>query len=283
MTRLSQFVQSYIQLHPEAAANVIESKNREASLAYLIELSTPDLAALIPHLSSHLLSLVLEQLPAGRAAEVFQDVPDSICALALQHLLPEKRLALVAEMDPVRMKHINRLLSFVRGTAASIMDSTVPSVLSSETVGRCIERLKSAKHKTIYYLYLVDPDYKLCGVMNLKELLHNSGFIHDPLAAYMSREVTAVFADMTIENLQKHPAWFRYHALPVTDRRGRYLGVIQYETIKRYELENRGARRSSELLETGNALGELYTLGVFALLGAASSVATKQPESPDES
>ncbi|MFP4159972.1 MAG: hypothetical protein ACLFQ9_01000 [Desulfobacterales bacterium] len=99
----------------------------------------------------------------------------------------------------------------------------------------------------------------------------------------MSREVTAVFADMTIENLQKHPAWFRYHALPVTDRRGRYLGVIEYETIKRYKLENRGARRSSELLETGNALGELYALGVLAMLGAASSVRTKQPESPDES
>lgn len=283
MTGLSQFVQSYIQLHPEAAAIVIESKNRDASLAYLMELSNTDLAALIPHLSSHLLSLLLEQLTAGSAAQVLENVADPICALALQHLLPEKRLALVAEMDPVRMKHINRLLSFARGTAASIMDSTVPSVFSSETVSRCIEQLKSVKHKTIYYLYLVDSDYKLCGVMNLKELLHRSEFRHQPLAAYMSREVTAVFADMTIENLQTHTGWFRYHALPVIDRRGRYLGVIQYETIKSYEIRNQRARRSSELLETGNALGELYALGVLAMLGAASSVGTKQPESPDES
>lgn len=56
MTGLSQFVQSYIKLHPEAAANLIEGKNKDVSLAYLMELSNPDLAALIPHLSSHLLS-----------------------------------------------------------------------------------------------------------------------------------------------------------------------------------------------------------------------------------
>jgi|GEM_PF-4336305 len=278
MTKLSEFVQSYIELHPDAAAIAIESTNKESSLAYLLELTDSELSTLVPHLSSHLTSVLLEQLPADRAAIILHKVPDSTCVLALRHLLPEKRSSILAALHSDRLERINLLLSFADETAASIMDNTIAPLYSSDTVGHCMKLLKSSAYKSIYYLYLVDADYKLCGVMNLKELLNHSDSKQEPLSSFMTGEVFSVAADMTLEALQQDPSWFDYHALPVTDRHGRYLGVIRYETIKNYELTSKRSRSSSGLLQTGNALGELYSVGVVALLGAASSIGTKKLE-----
>ena len=76
-----------------------------------------------------------------------------------------------------------------------------------------------------------------------------------------------------------HPAWKRFHALPVIDTDGRFLGVVRYKSVRELEarfletgFEDQGAR-------TAEAVGELYGLGlrgmfeslVSALLGSDES------------
>ena len=237
MSELDDFVGRYIELHPDAAAVAIETDKRQPSLAYLAGLSDEELTSLIPHLSPHIASLMLEQTSSQRAGPILNKVPDAICAKVLRHIGRDKRESIVAGMNTARAKRIELLLSFGPGTAASIMDNTVPAIASTETVGGCMALLKRSKHKSIYYLYFVDSDYRLCGVMNLKELLNASESPQDPLKSYWNKDVVSIRADLSVESLLLHPAWLNYHSLPVSDQNGRYLGVIRYEAIKLLEVQ----------------------------------------------
>ena len=72
-----------------------------------------------------------------------------------------------------------------------------------------------------------------------------------------------------------HPAWRVHPVLPVATQEGLFLGTISYRTLKLLEeAEDKHQEKGSD---AGTALGELYWLGLMALVrGAISSIKGKE-------
>jgi Mg/Co/Ni transporter MgtE len=79
------------------------------------------------------------------------------------------------------------------------------------------------------YIYVVDAQEHLMGVVDLKELL-----IADdkaPLSAIMSENVISVNAESTLKEASQEFERYGFRALPVTDDEEHLIGAIPYRDV----------------------------------------------------
>ncbi|MFA9559130.1 magnesium transporter MgtE N-terminal domain-containing protein [Evansella sp. AB-rgal1] len=101
---------------------------------------------------------ILNDLPADEATDFFGQIPDHIAAYLLN------------KMDKTEADNIKLLLSYKENTAGSLMTTEFITLKSNETVSDVMERLRIAgtDAETIYYLYVINDEDKLIGVVSLR-------------------------------------------------------------------------------------------------------------------
>jgi hypothetical protein len=67
--------------------------------------------------------------------------------------------------------------------------------------------------------------------------------------------------------------WKMYHAMPVVDEAGRFLGAIRYQTLRRLEHDADAAGSERPTATTVAALGELFHLGMAGFVEGISAAA----------
>lgn len=116
---------------------------------------------------------------------------------------------------------------------SEVIDDEYVVVTGDTFIGMAIDDFRAFEPEddetTIYYVYVVDDDGVLTGVLSLRELLNapEDGLVRD----YMSSEVIAIETPEEVEvaarEMQKHD----FRALPVVDAEGRFLGVLRTEDM----------------------------------------------------
>ncbi len=112
-----------------------------------------------------------------------------------------------------------------------------------QTVGAALDWLRtSPRPARIIYLYVVDADGKLCGVVPTLRLILATP--QTPLCDIMVREVVALPATATVSDACEFFIQHRLLALPVVDTERRILGVVDVElyTDEMTDLDDAEAR-----------------------------------------
>lgn len=146
------------------------------------------------------------------------------------------------------------------------MDPRIFTLPPEITVGDAVRRLGRAPTSAIYYLYVVDRERHLVGVMNVRELLLSDR--NTPIHSAMKSPVVRLTATADPTEILRHPGWRAHHSLPVVDDGGRFVGAIRYETLRTLEGELAGAGEAAIAMETAMRLGELGWIALTALLSA---------------
>ncbi len=230
---------------------------------------------------------LLEALPLDAAVAVLRQMEASVAAASLAERQPAAVAALVAAMpvqNGVRLLErfdgekrdevlghlprdaavaVRRLMQHADNTAGALMEPRVAAVPADITVDAARKRVQREPRHLRYYVYVVDRDDRLVGVINLRELMLAPASAR--LASVMRAPVESVSVGWTWDAILAHPGWREFHALPVVDREGVLAGVLRYETLRRLEADSAVARAPG-LLTTGLALGELYWSAATALL-----------------
>jgi magnesium transporter len=123
-----------------------------------------------------------------------------------------------------------------------------PRLRPEQTVAEALEELRGQPPQTrVLYLYVVDEDGRLCGVLPLHRLLFSPA--EAAVADIMVRQVITLAAGSTV---RKACSLFLQHhllAFPVVDAEGRMLGVIDAEQYTG-ELNDLGnARERNDLFQ----------------------------------
>jgi len=144
-----------------------------------------------------------------------QDVVDSL-------------LPLVAKAD---REDIRRLLSYPEHSAGSVMTTDYatlpPDIPVSEAIGRV---RREAPHKeTIYYVYVVDEERRLMGLVSLRELILAKPT--SPVSDIMQTEVISVRVDQDQEEVARELAKYDFIAIPVVDEQHRLVGIITHDDV----------------------------------------------------
>ena len=85
----------------------------------------------------------------------------------------------------------------------------------------------------------------------------------------MDKEVPYLYSEVEIQKIPDHPGWFELNALPVLDRSGVFIGELNQSVIRKMDI-NKKRKVPQHAIAAGNALGELYKLGLSGLLYSTS-------------
>jgi magnesium transporter len=268
---------AFLELHPQRAAVTLGEMPATRAAAVLGAVPARAAATVLRDMTVPDASDCLEHLAAAQAAAIIAEMAAGDAANLVRALKPELREHLITALPAELRDPIARLLRYPEGTAGAVMDPAIFQLPDHVLVADARVRLGRAARGLLYYLYIVDRERRLVGVLDIPELM--SAPERDPVSAVMHRNVERFSAWTPAALVRRHPGWLRYHAMPVVDVDERLLGAIRYQTLRKLEREASDRGRDPTLL-TANALAELFRLGTSGLVAGVAATASAPPD-PD--
>lgn len=264
MTAIAALLEVFAAEHPNDFARLLD-RGAVSDVAPLFErMDRASAARLLSRMNATRAAELVAQIEREQAAQLLAAAGASRAALILSHVDAATRRALLDRMSGREADAVRRLLLHGARTAGSVMDAMVLSIAEDATAGEALEQAKQHAAHTLFYLYVVDRDQLLVGVVTLTELLGAAP--ETPVQSMMTDRPDAIGSRASLLAIAAHPAWRDHHALPVVDDRGVLVGAIRYETARRIESELGKAVKQSDVSQTAGALGQLYAIGALGMV-----------------
>jgi magnesium transporter len=263
------------QLNVEEAGVVLGRLDTGTAADTLNEVEAPRQSEILSELDPERASDLLERLAPDDAADILAEMPHAE-AERLLNLMPAN------ESQPIR-----DLLRYGAETAGGIMTNEVLSLSQEMTVEETLVYLRQhSEHlEMIYYLYIVDDEQRLVGVLSLRELV-----VADPtsrLKDLMDRDVIKVNVDTDQEEVARVIAKYDLLGVPVVDNDDHLVGLVTVDDVIDV-LHEEQAEDFSEIAGTNveefeeeehfswkAALSRVAWLGVNVIVGLALALVLK--------
>jgi len=161
-----------------------------------------------------------------RASALLAEMDPDDAADIIGDLSYDKAEALLRLMGVKESSAIRSLLGYREKTAGGIMTPEVTTVTDDMTVEQVINQLRaeSGEHESIYYVYVVEGDRRLAGVISLRDLLLAAPDV--TIAEIAERDLFVAHVDDDQEDVAEQMSKYDLLALPVTDETGKLLGIV---------------------------------------------------------
>jgi len=266
----SRLLQAFADAHPAELARVLESLSAANAAEVMEELSFDRLAQLLPWLAPPLAASSLELVELKKAATALSATRHDVSASIIRAMGAEPRSRVIESLSPAARKANKDLLRYTQDTAGALMDPQGLAIAETVSAGDALTRLRRAAKHALHYVYVVSEDQRLVGVVNLPELV--AARPDQLLGLIAVRPVQSVSARATWQAILDHPAWKQFHALPVVESGGRFVGVLRYASIRKLEERMLDTGHKDHAAQTAAALGELYGIGLRGLVESAAAV-----------
>ncbi|MDT7041761.1 CBS domain-containing protein [Candidatus Nitronereus thalassa] len=276
-----QLTLKFIQLHPVESSRQLERLDSQTAAGMLTSLPVSDVSTVLGCCQPSLAARILEHVTVEQATGVVSELPASTAYVVFRQLSPELQNQMIERLGPVHGPRFRRALIQPRQTAGSLADPRVVTLPPDVTVAQGIQLLKRNPRQALYYVYVVDRDAKLEGVVTLKQLLMVDP--EDYIATVMNDQVFSLPASLTNDELVGHPHWQQHPTLPVVDQDGVFLGVLRYRTLQQVIEEMQSRRDPGNLPSALIQLWEAYSLAGIGLLTELSQAMTSVPQTPSGS
>ena len=234
----------------ERAISRLDVEHRDRVLALL----DPERAAwLLEHLSDAQCGQLLDHAEPGEAAAILEELSSDEQADMIGAMSGASAERVLAEMTPAAKAAADEIVAFDAESAGGLMMTRFVSFEGGRTAAQVVaelhERAEEVRDYEVQYLYVVDPDGKLHGVLPLRELLLTPG--HEPVERVMIANPISVPLSMELEDLAD---FFEEHAflgVPVIDDSGRLRGIVHRTTVDEAWAE----RAEGDLLKARGIVG----------------------------
>ncbi|MHB1016678.1 MAG: magnesium transporter [Coriobacteriia bacterium] len=224
--RLSVTHKRLHELHPADVADVLEQLGPSQRARVFEHLDNVQAALTVAELEDEFQADLIDDLGDQRASDILEEMDPDDAADIIGDLPYDKAEALLRLMGVNEARAIRSLLGYREKTAGGIMTPEVTTVTEDMSVQQVIEHLRgeAAEREGIYYIFVVDEDRRLEGVISLRDLV-----ISEPetlIEALLSRDVTTVGPDDDQELVAETMSKYDLLALPVVDETGKLLGIV---------------------------------------------------------
>jgi magnesium transporter len=205
---------------PELRVTTFRLMEDELAAEVLERLGEADLATMLDLLTQGEVSGAVAEMDPDDAADFVADLP------------PESREVVLSAVPTEQQQAIRDLLRYPEDTAGGRMTPQVTALQAGTSAADAIaelRRLADSEEESIYYVYVVDAERHLVGVLSLRQLLlQPSG---RRLEEFMETDVLHVQADTDQEEVARLMKEYAYLAIPVVDAGGRLLGLVTVDDI----------------------------------------------------
>jgi len=219
-------------LHPADVAELFQQLDTE-QCEYLFKLLDEDTAAdVLMELDEDDRLKLIEDMPAEEIAKQIDHLDTDDAVDLIQQLDEEERDEIISHIDDVEQAgDIIDLLKYDEDTAGGLMGTEMIVVNENWSMPECIKqmRLQAEDMDEIYYVYVVDDDYRLQGTLPLKMMLTHPSV--SKIKHVMEADPVSVKADTPIDEVALDFEKYDLVAMPVVDSIGRLLGRITVDDV----------------------------------------------------
>lgn len=271
--------QAFVQLHPVEAARYLETMAAPEAATTLAPLPAGEVAQVLSCCQPGSAARILNHLEPQSSADILNLLPTSVSFAVFRQLEPTLQHDVLGHMGSHLSMTFRRALHQPRQTAGHLADPGVLTLPPDIRIRNAIHRIQQHSPQAHYFLYVVDRDAKLEGVLTMKQLLVADD--QDFTGSVMNDQVLTLAAALTTQELITHPHWQLFPTLPVIDRDGVFLGALRYRVLRRLIEEAVIQRAPGSLPDALIQLWEAYSLaGLRIMTDVAKTVAgpgTSQP------
>jgi magnesium transporter len=176
---------------------------------------------------------IIETQDRAEVAELLADLP----ADDRVDLLHDVREEVVEELLPLlpadERRELLRLRAYPENSAGAMMTTEMAMIEEGLSVRDALVALsREAEHvETIYYIYVVDHDLHLRGVVSARQLVSSLGKPDLKVGDLMETDLILVNATQTNDEVTRLVERYDLQAIPVIDNQRRLVGIITHDDV----------------------------------------------------
>jgi len=222
---------NFQNLHPADLAEMLEDLDESEQIS-IIENLDEDLAAdTLAEADLETQQQIIEKLDTETASEIIEEMNPDEAADLLQEMDQDRAREILAHMDLDEASDVRKLLEHDEYTAGGIMTTEYAAIFEDFTVTQAFShlRLVAADIEIIYYLYVIDNDERLKGVVSIRDLLSANPALL--VTEVMDDDLVYVYANTPQEEVANLISKYDYMAIPVVNDQQQILGVVTVDDV----------------------------------------------------
>lgn len=224
--RLKVPYRRFVEIHPSDIADIIEQLDEDQRAKVLALIDDPKAAEVLAQVIPQVRPDVTGSISDERLSDLLEIMPPDEAADILGELPRDKAQALLSLMGIGEAGVVRELLGYDPDTAGGRMTTEYVAIPQSLTAAQAIEHLRGIgeEAETIYYVYVVDADGHLSGVLSLRDLLRSPP--GEPVGGLMMRDVITTEVDDDQEGAAEKLSRYNLLAIPVVDEDHVLKGIL---------------------------------------------------------
>lgn len=219
--------------HPADIADVLDNLTPDETLI-VFDLLTDEVASeVLDETSSLVRQDLVEKVDDERLADLLDELPMDDAAEFLDELPDETATLLLGLMEPEEAQEVRELLSYEEETAGRLMTRDIAALRRHWTVVEAMDYLRSLvqieEAETIHYLYVIDRNNRLIGVVPIRALLQAS--LSTTIESIMETDILSISVSADQEEIAEMVSKYDFVAIPVVDEEMRLLGVVTVDDV----------------------------------------------------
>ena len=222
-------IDALTKLHPVDRASAFSDLNDTDQAVILPQLDIPATADLLEELEDEEAAAVANGLPTELLADILDEMEPDEAADVLGDLSPSRVAEALAEMEEAA--DVIPLLAHPDETAGGLMTTSYIAVRPEMTASQTIDFLRQVDpdEETPYYIYVVDLNSRLVGIIGMRELILAAP--EDEVYKFMYREVVSATTTDDQEEVARLMARYDLASMPVVDEQDVIQGVITHDDV----------------------------------------------------
>ncbi len=229
--REKDLVATLFNVHPADLGDVF-GELEEEERAHLFQLLDDEQATdLLAELSADLFSELIQTMAPRKKRAILENMGQDDIVDMLGDLPEERRHEIIRYLDIDDARDVRELLIYEEDSAGGIMTKDFVVLKVDNQIGTAIETLRNTAPdaETIYYVFVVNDEGKLEGVISLRQLIVSKPEIL--VGDVMNHNVITAKVDDDQEEVARLVSKYDLLAIPVVDDRDILLGIITVDDV----------------------------------------------------
>ncbi|MEA3444030.1 MAG: magnesium transporter [Bacteroidota bacterium] len=221
-----------LDLHPADIAEIYDELNIEEAKFLFILLDKDIAADVLVELEDDARERFLDALSSKVIAKFIKEMETDDATDIIGELSEEKQEEILSHIDDIEhVGDIADLLTYDEDTAGGLMGKELVAVQEEWDIENTVQEIRRQAKEIdeIYFVYVVNKDNYLQGIISLKELL--LGAAKDKIKGLIEPDIISVRTDTDAEDVAVIMDKYDLVAIPVVDNIGRLLGRITIDDV----------------------------------------------------
>ncbi|MDB2686530.1 magnesium transporter [Mariniblastus sp.] len=176
---------------------------------------------------------VLETCSVEEVGVLVAEMPPDDRVDLLQDIDEERRDSLLAIIPIKERRDFQRLSQYPEETAGAVMTTEIARLAEDLTTHEALNEIarQIEEYETIYYLYVVDEENRLRGIVSARQLMAGMRKPDTRLKEIMESDLVVAHVDEDQEDVANKVAKMDLLAIPVVDKQHKLLGIITHDDV----------------------------------------------------